>query len=57
MVGTSGSAFERCAPKDASARSLPALTCESVACTVCVVICALLPSTAVIAGPPPAVGR
>src|SRR2546429_267953 len=57
MVGTSGSDFDRVAPKFASGRSFPDLMCESVARTVCVVSCALLPSTAVIAGPPPLVGR
>src|SRR6266516_4725393 len=56
-VGTSGSDLERAAPNVASARSLPALTCGSVADTDWVVTWALLPRMATIAGPPPLVGR
>ena len=56
-VGTSGNSFDRFSPKLASTRNLTPLMCWSDASIVCVEACALLPSIAVIAGPPPAVGR
>ena len=52
-----GQQLRRVAPNMASGRSLPALTCGSVADTDCVVTWALLPRMAVMAGPPPLVGR
>src|SRR5262245_61884718 len=57
MVGTSGSDGERCAPNDARARTLPALSCALAAAIDETSACELLPSTAVSAGPPPLVGR
>ena len=57
MVGTSGSDVERWSPNQASGRSLPALICAMAAATEETSTCALLPSIAVSAGPPPLVGR
>src|SRR5262249_58108253 len=57
MVGTSGSAFERCAPNKASGRALPALIWERLAEIDDTSICELLPRNAVSAGPPPWVGK
>src|ERR1700750_1977131 len=57
MVGTSGSAFERCTPNKASARALPALIWERHAEIDETSTCELLPRNAVSAGPPPWVGK
>ena len=57
MVGTSGNAAERLAPKEASARALPAFICPLAAAIEDTSACELLPISAVSAGPPPLVGK
>src|SRR6516165_1945689 len=56
-VGTSGRVRARAAPDTASGRTLPALIWVSVIEDGDKKNCALLPSTAVIAGAPPGVGK